>query len=43
MDYEKAQGRQVEDVHERNLGYGVTSLDGASGELRLIEMKGLAS
>ena len=43
MDYEKAQGRQVEDVHERNLGYGVTSLDGASGELRPIEVKGLAA
>ena len=43
MDYEKAQGRQVEDVHEKNLGYDVTSLDGASGELRLIEVKGLAA
>ena len=43
MDYEKAQGRQVEDVHERNLGYDVTSLDGTSGELRLIEVKGLAA
>ena len=43
MDYEKAQGRQVEDVHERNLGYDVTSLDGTFGELRLIEVKGLAA
>ena len=42
MEHEEAQGRQVEDVHERNLGYDVTSLDVASGELRLIEVKGLA-
>ena len=43
MDYEKAQGRQVYDVHEENLGYDVTSLDLQSGELRLIEVKGLAA
>ena len=43
MEYEAAQGRQVTDVHERNLGYDVTSLDTASGELRLIEVKGLAA
>lgn len=42
MEYEKAQGRQVYDVHEKNLGYDVTSLDLNSGELRLIEVKGLA-
>ena len=42
MDFEKAQGRQVYDVHEKNLGYDVTSLDINSGELRLIEIKGLA-
>jgi superfamily II DNA or RNA helicase len=42
MDHEKAQGRQVYDVHEKNLGYDVTSLDINSGELRLIEVKGLA-
>jgi hypothetical protein len=42
MEYEKAQGRQVYDVHEKNLGYDVTSLDLSSGELRLIEVKGLA-
>jgi len=41
MDYEKAQGRQVYDVHEKNLGYDLTSLDLRSGELRLIEVKGL--
>ena len=42
MEYEKAQGRQVYDVHEKDLGYDVTSLDLSSGELRLIEVKGLA-
>ncbi|MEW6367752.1 MAG: helicase-related protein [Acidobacteriota bacterium] len=42
MEHEKSQGRQVHDVHEKNLGYDVTSLDAASGELRLIEVKGLA-
>ena len=43
MEYENAQGRQVEDVHEKNLGYDVTSLDATSGELRLIEVKGVAA
>ena len=43
MEYEAAQGKQVCDVHEKNLGYDVTSLDVASGELRLIEVKGLAA
>ena len=42
MEHETAQGRQVEDVHEKNLGYDLTSLDLQSGELRLIEVKGLA-
>ena len=42
MEYERAQGRQVYDVHEKNLGYDLTSLDLDSGELRLIEVKGLA-
>ncbi len=42
VEYEKAQGRQVYDVHEKNLGYDITSLDVNSGELRLIEVKGLA-
>ncbi|MEW6228122.1 MAG: helicase-related protein [Bacillota bacterium] len=41
MEYERAQNRQVYDVHERNLGYDITSLDLNSGELRLIEVKGL--
>jgi hypothetical protein len=43
MDHEQAQGRQVYDVSEKNLGYDVTSLDLASGELRLIEVKGLGA
>ncbi|MGV8075575.1 MAG: helicase-related protein [Syntrophobacteraceae bacterium] len=41
IEYEKVQGRQVYDVHEKNLGYDITSLDLNSGELRLIEVKGL--
>ena len=43
IEYEETQGRQVDDVHEKNLGYDVTSLDLTSGELRLIEIKGLAA
>jgi len=43
MDHEKAKGSQVYDVHEKNLGYDITSLDLNSGELRLIEVKGLGS
>ena len=43
MEHEAAQGRRVYDVHEKNLGYDLTSLDLDSGELRLIEVKGLAA
>lgn len=43
MAFESAQGRQVFDVHEKNLGYDLTSLDLNSGDLRLIEVKGLAA
>ena len=43
MDHERDQGRHVEDVSAKNLGYDVTSLDTASGDLRLIEVKGLAA
>jgi len=43
MKHEQSQGRQVYDVSEKNLGYDVTSLDLASGELRLIEVKGLGA
>jgi superfamily II DNA or RNA helicase len=42
IEYEKGRGRQVYDVHEKNLGYDITSLDLNTGELRLIEIKGLA-
>ena len=43
IEYERAQGRQVYDVHEKNLGYDITSLDLNSGELRLIEVKGVGA
>src|SRR5215475_488765 len=43
MEHERAQGREVYDVHEKNLGYDITSLDLNSGELRLIEVKGLGA
>jgi superfamily II DNA or RNA helicase len=43
MEYERSQGRQVYDIHEKNLGYDVTSVDLISGELRLIEVKGLGA
>ena len=43
MEHEQAQGRQVSDVHKENLGYDITSLDPESGDLRLIEIKGLAA
>ena len=41
MEYEESQGRIVEDIHEQNLGYDITSLDKETGEFRLIEIKGL--
>lgn len=41
MEFERAVGRQPYDVSEKNLGYDITSLDLASGELRLIEVKGI--
>ena len=41
MEYEEAQGRKVEDVSAKNLGYDVTSLDTRTGNLKLIEVKGL--
>lgn len=43
MEHEEAKGRQVYDVHEKNLGYDITSLDINSGELRLIEVKGIGA
>lgn len=41
MEHERALGRQVYDVSEKNLGYDIISLDLNSGELRLIEVKGI--
>lgn len=41
MDHERSLGREVRDVHEQDLGYDITSLDVNSGELRLIEIKGI--
>jgi len=41
IEHEKGRGCQVYDVHEKNLGYDLTSLDLSSGELRLIEVKGI--
>jgi superfamily II DNA or RNA helicase len=41
IEHERGLGRQVFDVHEKNLGYDITSLDLGSGELRLIEIKGI--
>jgi len=43
IEHERALGRQVFDVHEKNLGYDLTSLDLNSGELRLIEVKGIGA
>ena len=43
MEFERAQARVVTDVHEKNLGYDITSLDPNSGELRLIEIKGIGA
>ena len=43
MEHERVQGRQVEDVSAKDFGYDVTSLDLRTGELKLIEVKGLAA
>ena len=42
-EHEESQGRKVFDVHEKNLGYDLTSVDLSSGDLRLIEVKGLGA
>ena len=41
MEHEQKLGRQVHDVSADNLGYDIFSLDLKSGELRLIEIKGI--
>jgi|GEM_PF-6412838 len=43
IEHERARGCKVEDVSARNVGYDVTSLDTRSGEMRLIEVKGLSA
>jgi hypothetical protein len=43
MNQEQALGRQADDVHEKNLGYDISSLDLNSGEQRLIEVRGLSA
>jgi len=43
IDFERQAARQVLDVHKENLGYDLTSLDPRSGEVRLIEVKGLGA
>jgi len=41
--HEEAEGRVVTDVHEEDLGYDLRSLDTKSGELRMIEVKGIGA
>jgi hypothetical protein len=41
--YEERRGCRVEDVHEQNLGYDLWSLHERTGELRLIEVKGIGA
>lgn len=43
MEYEEAQGRKAFDVSSKNLGYDISSLDLNTGELRLIEVKGIGA
>ncbi len=43
IGYERARGCSVTDVSARNVGYDLTSLDTRSGEMRLIEVKGLSA
>ncbi len=41
--HETALGRHVNDIHTLNLGYDLISLDLVTGQLRLIEVKGIAA
>jgi superfamily II DNA or RNA helicase len=43
MAHELREGRVVTDVHEDDLGYDLRSIDPSSGELRMIEVKGLGA
>lgn len=42
IEHEEKRGCLVTDVHKKNVGYDITSLDSRTGELRPIEIKGLA-
>ena len=42
IEHEEKRGCTVTDVHRKNVGYDIRSLDPRTGELRLIEIKGLA-
>ena len=42
-EYESSLDREVEDVHLQNVGYDLTSIDPRSGDVRLIEVKGLGA
>lgn len=41
--YEKARGCKIEDVQDQNLGFDIRSIHPMSGELRLIEIKGIGA
>jgi len=41
--YEQARGCKIEDVQDQNLGFDLRSLHPVSGELRLIEVKGIGA
>lgn len=41
--YEKARGCNIEDVQDQNLGFDLRSLHPLTGELRLIEVKGIGA
>ena len=43
LEFEGNAGRIPEDVSEKDLGYDIRSVDNRSGELRLIEVKGLSA
>ena len=43
LAYEQARGCKIEDVQEQNLGFDLRSLHPVTGELRLIEVKGIGA
>jgi superfamily II DNA or RNA helicase len=43
MEHERGLRRIVQDVSDKNVGYDLTSIDSQSGELRLIEVKGIGA